>query len=216
MFSTWNRCSWLRLTKRIIDIFGALLLLCVTMPIMIIVAIGVWIDLSGPVFFRQKRAGLRGKEFRLTKFRTMHDARNQDGDLLADQERLTPFGRWLRRSSLDELPELWNVLVGEMSLVGPRPLLVEYNNLYNKSQIRRLLMPPGLTGWAAVNGRNSISWEEKFALDVWYIDNWSIWLDIRILCLTFSKVLSGEGVESGSDCTMEAFSRKERNGLLDD
>lgn len=195
----------MRLLKRIIDVLIAGLVLGVALPVLIAVGVGVWIDVGRPILFRQMRAGLGGREFGLKKFRTMHDFLDGAGNSLPDQARLTAFGRWLRRTSLDELPELWNVLAGEMSLVGPRPLLMSYNCLYSEKQLRRLLMPPGLTGWAVVNGRNSISWEEKFALDIWYVENWSIWLDGRILVLTVGKVLSGQGAEAGSECTMAAF-----------
>lgn len=161
--------------------------------------------LGSPVFFQQTRPGLKGKLFEMVKFRTMTDERGPDGQLLPDKDRLTPFGRWLRASSLDELPELWNVLKGEMSLVGPRPLLVEYLPLYTPEQARRHEVRPGITGWAQVNGRNAISWEEKFKLDVWYVDNQSLWLDLKILWLTIKKVLVRDGISAEDNATMPKF-----------
>lgn len=162
-------------------------------------------NLGSPVFFRQVRPGLRGQLFQMVKLRTMTDQRGADGALLPDAQRLTPFGRFLRASSLDELPELWNVLKGDMSLVGPRPLLVEYLPLYTPMQARRHEVRPGITGWAQVNGRNAISWEEKFALDVWYVDHHSLWLDIKILLLTVRKVLVSDGVNAVGEATMPRF-----------
>jgi lipopolysaccharide/colanic/teichoic acid biosynthesis glycosyltransferase len=161
--------------------------------------------LGRPVFFRQVRPGLHGKPFEMVKFRTMTDERRPDGQLLPDAERLTPFGRFLRATSLDELPELWNVIKGDMSLVGPRPLLMEYLPLYIPAQARRHEVRPGITGWAQVNGRNAISWEEKFKLDVWYVDNRSIWLDIKILWLTVRKVLVRDGISAQGEATMTKF-----------
>ena len=161
--------------------------------------------LGSPVFFRQWRPGMHGKPFEMVKFRTMTDERGPDGELLPDAMRLTPFGRFLRASSLDELPELWNVVKGEMSLVGPRPLLMEYLPLYSPEQARRHEVRPGVTGWAQVNGRNALNWEEKFQLDLWYIDNQSLWLDIRILCLTLRKVLVREGISAAGEATMSKF-----------
>lgn len=158
-----------------------------------------------PILFHQLRAGLYGRPFWLYKFRTMTDARDSNGRLLPDEQRLTRFGRWLRSTSLDELPELWNVLKGDMSLVGPRPLLVEYLDRYSPEQARRHEMKPGLTGWAQVNGRNALSWEEKFRLDVWYVDNWSIWLDFKILWLTLVKVLTRDGISAHGHATMPEF-----------
>jgi len=161
--------------------------------------------LGSPVFFRQTRPGLKGKLFEMVKFRTMTDKTDLNGQLLPDEDRLPPFGRCLRASSLDELPELWNVLKGEMSLVGPRPLLVEYLPLYTPEQARRHDVRPGITGWAQVNGRNAISWEEKFKLDVWYVDNQSLWLDLKILWLTIKKVLVRDGISAQGDATMPKF-----------
>jgi lipopolysaccharide/colanic/teichoic acid biosynthesis glycosyltransferase len=162
--------------------------------------------MGSPVFFRQVRPGLHGRPFEMIKFRTMNNKTNLNGELLPDAERLTLFGRLLRNTSLDELPELWNVLKGEMSLVGPRPLLLEYQELYTAEQNRRHEVRPGITGWAQVNGRNAISWEHKFDLDVWYVDNRTIWLDIKILCITVLKVLRREDVNSLDHATMSKFS----------
>jgi lipopolysaccharide/colanic/teichoic acid biosynthesis glycosyltransferase len=161
--------------------------------------------LGSPVFFRQTRPGLKGKLFEMVKFRTMTDKTDLNGQLLPDKDRLPPFGCFLRASSLDELPELWNVLKGEMSLVGPRPLLVEYLPLYTPEQARRHEVRPGITGWAQVNGRNAISWEEKFKLDVWYVNNQSLWLDLKILWLTVKKVLVRDGISAQGDATMPKF-----------
>lgn len=166
--------------------------------------------LGSPVFFRQTRPGLKGKLFEMVKFRTMTNECCPDGRLLPDKDRLPSFGRWLRASSLDELPELWNVLKGEMSLVGPRPLLVEYLPLYTPEQARRHEVRPGITGWAQVNGRNAISWEEKFKLDVWYVDNQSLWLDLKILWLTIKKVLVRDGISAQGDATMPKFTGSQK------
>jgi len=164
-------------------------------PLLLVVAILVRLKLGSPMLFVQERPGLRAKPFRMVKFRTMTDARGPDGELLSDEQRLTPFGRFLRATSLDEFPEMWNVLIGDMSVVGPRPLLMRYVSRYSAFQARRMEVKPGVTGWAQVNGRNLLSWEEKFALDVWYIDHRSFWLDMRIVVLTFFKVLSRSGAE---------------------
>lgn len=191
--------------KRLFDVtVSAALLLVLAVPLAVL-AVLVQRKLGSPVFFRQTRPGLHGKPFELIKFRTMTDARGPDGTLLPDSERLTPFGRWLRATSLDELPELWNVLKGDMSLVGPRPLLMEYLPLYTPEQARRHEVRPGITGWAQVNGRNALSWEEKFRLDVWYVDNRSFWLDLRILWLTVRKVLAREGISADGEATMPRF-----------
>lgn len=193
------------MTKRLFDMlisFSALLFL---FPILFILFILIHIKLGSPVFFTQVRPGLEGKPFRMVKFRTMTDERCTDGLLLPDAIRLTPFGQFLRSTSLDELPGLWNVLKGDMSLVGPRPLLMEYLALYNSEQARRHNVRPGITGWAQVNGRNAISWEEKFALDVWYVDNQSLWLDIKILLLTVKKVFVREGISAAGEATMSKF-----------
>ncbi|MCL2523728.1 MAG: sugar transferase [Betaproteobacteria bacterium] len=182
--------------------FTALLFLA--LPLFVLICL-VRCRLGSPVFFCQMRPGLRGEPFNMVKFRTMTDERDLDGILLPDAKRLTSFGRFLRATSLDELPELWNVLKGDMSLVGPRPLLMEYLPLYTPEQARRHEVRPGITGWAQVNGRNALSWEEKFALDVWYVDNRSLWLDIRILWLTIKKVLARDGISAAGEATMPKF-----------
>lgn len=191
--------------KRFFDItVSALALLLLALPLLLL----IWLvrrKLGSPVFFRQVRPGLNGLPFEMVKFRTMTDARGPDGLLLPDAVRLTPFGRFLRSTSLDELPELWNVLQGDMSLVGPRPLLMEYLPLYSPEQARRHAVRPGVTGWAQVNGRNAIGWEEKFALDVWYVDHQSLWLDIQILWLTVKKVLVRDGISAAGEATMSKF-----------
>lgn len=191
--------------KRLFDITASsFALLLFGIPLLLLVVL-VRAKLGSPVFFRQRRPGLNGRPFEVIKFRTMTDARGADGQLLSDAQRLTPFGRFLRASSMDELPELWNVLKGEMSLVGPRPLLVEYLPLYSVEQARRHEVRPGITGWAQVNGRNALSWEEKFKLDVWYVDNRTLWLDIKILWLTVRKVLVRDGISAAGEATMPRF-----------
>lgn len=190
---------------RIIDILGASFGLLLLSPVLAIVAYKIRHEMGAPVLFWQKRPGLHGKSFHMIKFRTMRDAVDQHGTVLPDAERLTKFGRLLRSSSLDELPELWNVLRGEMSLVGPRPLLMEYLTLYSPEQARRHEARPGITGWAQVNGRNAISWNEKFALDVWYVDNRSLWLDLKIIWLTIRKVIKREGISAAGEATMPKF-----------
>lgn len=191
--------------KRAMDFSAALLAALLLAPVIVLVALLVRINLGTPVFFRQQRPGLHGRAFMMVKFRTMRDAAGADGRPLPDELRLTRFGRFLRSSSLDELPELWNVLAGDMSLVGPRPLLMEYLPLYSAEQARRHEVRPGVTGWAQVNGRNAISWEEKFALDVWYVDNRSLWLDIRILFMTVGKVFRRQGISAAGEATMPRF-----------
>lgn len=191
--------------KRLFDFTCALLGLLVLFPVIVLVAILIQSKLGSPAFFRQTRPGLKGKPFEMVKFRTMLDATDKHGNLLPDDERMTPFGSFLRASSLDELPELWNVLRGDMSLVGPRPLLMEYLPLYSKEQYRRHEVRPGVTGWAQVNGRNAISWEDKFKLDVWYVDNRSFWLDLKILFLTVKKVLVRDGISGEGEATMSKF-----------
>ena len=191
--------------KRLFDLLVSLgMLLLLGLPLLLL----VWIvrrKLGSPVLFRQTRPGLHGQPFMMIKFRTMTDESGPDGELLPDAQRLTAFGRFLRASSLDELPELWNVLKGDMSLVGPRPLLMEYLPLYSPEQTRRHDVRPGITGWAQVNGRNALSWEEKFKLDVWYVNNRSLWLDIKILWLTVCKVLVREGISADGEATMSKF-----------
>ena len=191
--------------KRLADIFVSLALLAVLAIPLAVLALGVRLFLGKPVFFRQERPGRGGKVFRMFKLRTMTEARGKDGNLLPDAERLTRFGNFLRRTSLDELPELFNVLKGEMSLVGPRPLLVKYLPLYSPEQARRHLVRPGITGWAQVNGRNAISWEEKFALDIWYVDHYSFFVDMKILLITLHKVLFPEGISAEGEATMPEF-----------
>lgn len=191
--------------KRFFDISVATVLGILLMPALCLIAIAVRRRMGTPVLFRQTRPGRDGKPFEMVKFRTMRDAIDPDGQPLPDAERLTPLGQFLRRTSLDELPELWNVLKGEMSLVGPRPLLMEYLPLYSPEQARRHEVRPGITGWAQINGRNAIGWEEKFALDVWYVDNRSIGLDLRILWLTAAKVIARDGISAEGEATMPKF-----------
>jgi lipopolysaccharide/colanic/teichoic acid biosynthesis glycosyltransferase len=191
--------------KRLFDFIAALLgLTILSLPLLVLMLL-VHRKLGQPAFFRQIRPGLDGKPFQMIKFRTMTDARGADGHLLPDEKRLTPFGRFLRASSLDELPELWNVLKGDMSLVGPRPLLMDYLPLYSAEQSRRHQVRPGITGWAQINGRNALSWDEKFKLDVWYVDNQSLWLDIKILWLTVRKVVVRDGISAAGEATMPRF-----------
>lgn len=191
--------------KRTFDIFAAFFGLIVLSPIMIFLAWKIRRKLGSPVLFRQVRPGLNGKPFEMVKFRTMRDATDEEGRQLPDNQRMTSFGSFLRSSSLDELPELWNVLKGEMSLVGPRPLLMEYLPLYTPEQYRRHDVRPGITGWAQINGRNSLSWEDKFKLDTWYVDNRTMRLDIKIICLTLKKVIVKEGISADGEATMSKF-----------
>ncbi|MCO7628134.1 sugar transferase [Pseudomonas putida] len=191
--------------KRFIDISASFCALVILAPVMAIVAWHIRKKLGSPVLFRQVRPGLDGKPFEMVKFRTMRDAVDANGVPLADSERMTPFGSFLRATSLDELPELWNVLKGDMSLVGPRPLLMEYLPLYSPEQGRRHEVRPGVTGWAQINGRNALSWEEKFKLDTWYVDNRSFLLDVKILFLTVKKVVIKEGISAADDVTMSKF-----------
>ena len=191
--------------KRLFDIVASFFTLVLLSPVIYIVSRKIAKNLGKPVLFRQKRPGLNGKIFEMTKFRSMRDAVDSDGNALPDSERLTPFGEKLRSSSLDELPGLWNVLKGDMSLVGPRPLLVEYLPLYSDEQAKRHSVRPGITGWAQVNGRNAISWEQKFKLDVWYVENQSLWLDIKILFLTVKKVIVKDGISADGEATMTKF-----------
>jgi lipopolysaccharide/colanic/teichoic acid biosynthesis glycosyltransferase len=191
--------------KRVFDLLVVILAAPFWVPVVAVLALLVRTKLGAPVLFRQERPGLGGRIFQLVKFRTMTDERDARGDLLPDHVRLTAFGRWLRASSLDELPELWNVLRGEMSLVGPRPLLVRYLERYTAEQHRRHEVPPGITGWAQINGRNAISWDEKFALDVWYVDNRTLLLDVRILVLTVTQVFRRHGISAAGEATMPEF-----------
>lgn len=199
--SNWYRSGG----KRVLDAIAAAGLLLMLSPLLL----GLWwlvrCKLGAPVLFRQQRPGLHGRVFSIYKFRTMTDARDAAGNLLPDDIRLTKFGRWLRATSLDELPELWNILVGDMSFVGPRPLLVRYLPLYTPDQARRHLVRPGLTGWAQIHGRNATTWEERFSQDVWYVDHMSLWLDISIACATVGKVLKRDGVSHGETATMPEF-----------
>jgi lipopolysaccharide/colanic/teichoic acid biosynthesis glycosyltransferase len=191
--------------KRCFDLVVSLIALLILALPLFAVGWSIRRKLGSPVFFRQKRPGLHGRPFEMIKFRTMTDEYGPDGTLLSDAVRLTPFGRSLRATSLDELPELWNVVKGEMSLVGPRPLLMEYMHLYSPEQARRHEVRPGITGWAQVNGRNAISWEDRFKLDVWYVDNRTVWLDIKILFLTVKKVLIKDGISAEGEATMPRF-----------
>jgi lipopolysaccharide/colanic/teichoic acid biosynthesis glycosyltransferase len=197
--------SFVSMTKRLIDLWIVLLFSPLWVPLALFVALLVRINLGSPVLFRQTRPGLNARPFRLIKFRTMTDARDEQGDLLPDEQRLTRFARLLRATSLDELPELINVLQGEMSLVGPRPLLMQYVPLYSSRQARRHEIKPGLTGWAQINGRNAISWDEKLEMDVWYVEHRSFWLDLKILALTFLKVITGHGITAPGHATAPYF-----------
>ncbi|WP_404417915.1 sugar transferase [Brevundimonas vesicularis] len=196
--------------KRIMDVVISLGALIALSPVLLTIALLVRVRLGSPVLFRQVRPGLGARPFEMIKFRTMLDAVGSDGHPLSDAERLTLFGRWLRSTSLDELPELWNVLKGDMSLVGPRPLLLEYLPLYSAEQARRHEIRPGVTGWAQVNGRNAIAWQDKLAMDVWYVDNRSFLLDLKILLLTVKKVVLREGISSEGHATMERFTGSEK------
>lgn len=194
------------------DVLCALCGLLVAGPVLLVLAACIRVRMGAPVLFRQRRPGRHGEPFVMYKFRTMIDAADDQGRPLDDAQRLTPLGRFLRASSLDELPELWNVLRGDMSLVGPRPLLMEYLPLYSRHQARRHEVRPGITGWAQVNGRNALSWEEKFELDVWYVDNQSLWLDVKILALTILRVLQRQGISAQGEATMTRFTGSEGVG----
>jgi lipopolysaccharide/colanic/teichoic acid biosynthesis glycosyltransferase len=191
--------------KRLFDICVSVVAIALLSPLLFVTMFVTRIKLGGPVFFRQQRPGLHGQPFEMVKFRTMTGSRDSQGNLLPDGERLTAYGRFLRSTSIDELPELWNVLKGDMSLVGPRPLLMEYLPLYSAEQRRRHEVRPGVTGWAQINGRNAISWDEKFALDIWYVDNRSFFLDLKILSLTAKNVLIRRGVNAAGSPTMPRF-----------
>ncbi len=191
--------------KRAFDIVFSAAWLVGFAPLLLVVAIFVRLKLGSPVLFIQERPGLRGRPFRMVKFRTMTDERGPDGELLSDAVRLTAFGKFLRSTTLDEFPEMWNVLVGDMSVVGPRPLLMRYLSRYSPFQARRMEVKPGVTGWAQVNGRNALSWDDKFALDVWYVDHRTFWLDMRIVVKTFFKVFARSGINSDKSATMEEF-----------
>ncbi len=196
-------------SKRLFDVILAAVSAVILSPLLLVLAVLVRVFIGQPVLFWQQRPGLKGRPFRILKFRTMTDARDTAGASLADADRLTPFGRWLRSLSLDELPELYNILRGEMSFVGPRPLLMEYLPRYSPEQMRRHSVIPGLTGWAQVNGRNIISWQDRFKLDVWYVDHQSFWLDARILLLTAWKVLTREGINQPGEATRGYFTGNE-------
>jgi sugar transferase EpsL len=201
-----NRSERLRaFAKRGLDVLLVIPGIVVLSPILAALGLLIWIRFGRPVLFRQQRPGLHGRPFILLKFRTMTEARDAEGNLLPDSERLTPLGRFLRRTSMDELPELFNVLKGDMSLVGPRPLLMRYLPLYSPQQKRRHEVKPGITGWNQVNGRNALTWEQKFALDLWYVENWSLWLDLKILAISVWKVVTGEGVTAPGHATMPPF-----------
>jgi lipopolysaccharide/colanic/teichoic acid biosynthesis glycosyltransferase len=202
----------MQVTKRAFDLAIVISSLPLTLPVLALLFLLVRWKLGTPALFRQVRPGLGGKPFTLVKFRSMTDARDASGALLSDAERLTRFGRLLRASSLDELPELWNVIKGEMSLVGPRPLLMSYLPLYSDEQARRHDVLPGITGWSQVKGRNALTWEQKFALDVWYVDHWSPALDVKILALTVAKVLRRDGVSADGHATMPPFAGSSRAG----
>jgi len=191
--------------KRFFDLLLASLALILLSPLMLIVSIFVAVKLGFPILFRQPRPGLHGQIFKIYKFRTMKNATDSLGNILPDDQRLTKFGKLLRATSLDELPELFNVLKGEMSIVGPRPLLVQYLPLYDAEQARRHDVLPGITGWAQINGRNAITWQEKFKLDIWYVDHWTFWLDLKILALSLVKVLKREGISQPGQATAEPF-----------
>ncbi len=202
--ASWlTKSSWL--IKSILDRLVAAIALLIFSPILLTVAIAIYFRMGSPIFFTQPRPGKDSKIFTFYKFRTMTDERDADGNLLPDAQRLTALGQFLRKTSLDELPQLWNVLIGDMSLVGPRPLLVRYLDRYTPEQARRHQVKPGITGWVQVNGRNNRAWEEKFNLDVWYVDNWSLWLDLKILFLTVFKVLQQDGISQEGYTTSEEF-----------
>jgi sugar transferase EpsL len=197
--------------KRCLDLALTLPALLIFAPLLLVVALVVRVQLGSPILFRQQRPGLHGAPFLMLKFRTMTDARGLDGALLSDAVRLTPTGRFLRATSLDELPALWNVVRGDLSLVGPRPLLMDYLPLYSPEQARRHDVRPGITGWAQVNGRNALRWHQKFALDVWYVDNRSLWLDIRIIALTIGQVLRRDGISAAGEATAPRFTGDEND-----
>lgn len=195
--------------KRLFDFFVSLAALLTLLPVLLVLYVIIAIKMGTPVFFVQARPGMKNNIFKMVKFRSMTDAKNDDGELLPDAERLPAFGQMLRATSLDELPELWNVLKGEMSLVGPRPLLIEYLDKYTPEQARRHEVRPGVTGWAQVNGRNALSWEEKFDLDIWYVNNRTFWLDIRILFMTVKQVFKRDDISQDGHATMEKFKGSE-------
>jgi len=195
----------MRALKRGLDVVASAIALILLSPLLVAVTLLIWLQMGRPALFRQKRPGYMRVPFFALKFRSMTDRRDQQGRLLPDEERITRLGAFLRRSSFDELPQFWNVLLGDMSLVGPRPLLMQYLDRYTPEQARRHSVPPGITGWTQVNGRNDLPWEKKLALDVWYVDHWSLWLDLRILGITVWKVLKGEGISADGSATMPEF-----------
>ena len=198
------------MVKRVFDIVFSIVLLLLFLPLIIFVSFQVYKKIGRPILFIQTRPGLRGLPFNMIKYRTMLNITDDKGNTLNDEERLSSFGKFLRSTSLDELPELWNVLKGEMSIVGPRPLLMEYLPLYSAAQFRRHNVKPGITGWAQINGRNSIDWDEKFNLDIWYVDNFSFWLDMKILFLTIKKVLKRKDISKDGQATMTKFKGSEK------
>ena len=200
-----NRNQYRSFGKRVLDLMLIIPTLILLLPLFCAIALLVCVNLGSPILFRQKRPGQHEKPFVMLKFRTMTDARDEHGELLPDVQRLTRFGVFLRKSSIDELPEIINVLKGDMSLVGPRPLLMQYLDRYTPEQARRHEVKPGITGWAQIHGRNALTWEEKFKLDVWYVDHWSLWLDIKILFITVWKILKREGINHPGHVTMEEF-----------
>jgi sugar transferase EpsL len=191
--------------KRFLDLALSISIIIIFSPLLGIIALLIYLKMGSPILFRQTRPGLHNIPFKLYKFRTMADSRDSEGNLQPDADRMSAFGRFLRSTSLDELPELWNILRGDMSLVGPRPLLLQYLDRYTPEQIRRHNVKPGITGWAQVNGRNAITWEEKLKLDVWYVDHWSLWLDVKIIGMTIWKILKREGINHPGQATMEEF-----------
>ncbi|WBW98945.1 sugar transferase [Oceanirhabdus sp. W0125-5] len=195
----------MKIIKRMVDIVLSIVASIFLFPVFIVVSVLVYFKLGSPIFFVQERVGKNGKVFNMIKYRTMLNTKNKNGELLSDEKRLTKFGKGLRNTSLDELPELINVIKGDMSLVGPRPLLVDYLSLYNERQMKRHDVKPGITGWAQINGRNSISWDKKFKLDVWYVENWSFLLDFKIIFITINKVLKKHGINQVDNVTMERF-----------
>lgn len=201
----------MHIEKRLFDFLVTLIGLIIALPLMLIISLLVWVFLGTPILFRQPRPGFHGRVFITYKFRSMTNRLGADGNLLPDKERLTPFGRFLRSTSLDDLPQLFNVLRGEMSLVGPRPLLLQYLQRYTPEQMRRHDVLPGITGWAQINGRNALDWDEKFRLDVWYVDHWSFWLDLKILFLTPWKVFKREGISQPGHVTADEFKGSEVN-----
>lgn len=202
-----------RLTKRAVDVMASAVLLALLLPLLAAVAVAILVTMGRPVCFRQSRSGRNGVRFTLLKLRTMAEGRDTEGCPLDDGARLTRLGRWIRASSLDELPQLWNVLRGEMSLVGPRPLLPQYLDRYDQFQRRRLEVLPGITGWAQIHGRNALAWEPRFQFDVWYVDQWSLWLDFRILALTLGCIVRREGIRSGEHPSMPEFQGNNGNRL---